>query len=141
MAYVDYTYYTDVYFGASLEADDWNRYEARAEEAIDLLCRGRIASGEIASNSPAVQTLVRKAICAQIEYYIENGIEVAVGGIKDSGFTVGKVTVHGASGAAAKAATGAQTMISPQAIAFLEQTGLINPAVGSVGVPGFWGWF
>lgn len=141
MAYVDETYYTGTYIGVSVDSSDFPRYEARAEEVIDLLIRGRIASGGMASCPPEVQTAVQKAICAQIEYYVYNGIDVASGGISAAGFTVGKVSVSKGGGSSAALQTGAKTMISPQALALLEQTGLTNPAVGSVGIPGFWGWF
>lgn len=141
MAYVDSTYYTDIYIGVSVDPSDFPRYEARAEEIIDLLVRGRIASGEIASYPPDVQDKIRKAICAQIEYYVYNGIDVAATGVQTSGFTVGKVSVSKGSSASASVRSGAASMISPQAEALLAQTGLTNPAVGSVGVPGFWGWF
>lgn len=141
MAYVDQTYYEGTYLGVAVDSTDFPRYELRAEEVIDLFIRGRIASGELASSPQAVQDAVRKAICAQIEYYVYNGLDVASAGVTSAGFTVGKVTVHAGTGSASKASTGAKTMISPQAAAFLEWTGLTNPAVGSAGIPGFWGWF
>ena len=141
MAYVDQTYYSGTYLGVSVDPADFPRYEARAEEIIDLLIRGRISSGESASFSPDLALKVKNAICAQIEYYVYNGIDIAATGVQATGFTVGKVSVSKGSSGSASARSGAGSMVSPQAEALLAQTGLTNPAVGSVGVLGFWGWF
>ena len=53
----------------------------------------------------------------------------------ENSFTVGKVSVTGG-GAAAR--SGGASMISPQAVAYLEQTGLLNPAVPVAGARGWW---
>ena len=53
----------------------------------------------------------------------------------ENSFTVGKVSVTGG-GAAAR--SGGASMISPQAVAYLEQTGLLNPVVPVAGNRGWW---
>ena len=45
----------------------------------------------------------------------------------DNGFTVGKVSVHGRSGASASGSMSGN--IAPLAQMYLEQSGLLNPAV------------
>lgn len=131
MAVVDYEYYTSTYIGdpAVTEAD-FPRMEARAEDIINQLIRYK--------DVPAMwQDAYKSAICAQIDYYAIYGIDLAAGGIASAGFTVGKVSVSGPSGAGM---TGAVSMVAPAARAYLEQTGLMNPSVPVSGWPRPWLW-
>jgi hypothetical protein len=86
-------------------------------------------------------TAVQKAICAQVEYFQEYGIGVAIYGKEaGGGFTVGKVSVN--NGSSTAAASGARSMIAPAVYVYLEQTGLLNPAVPVAGMPPqYWGWW
>ena len=134
MAYVDYNYYTNTYRGDTISQTDFPRYEERAEELIDAVTRYRVAEMGLTAFPARVQALIQKAVCAQINYYVEYGLAVALTGQDGGGFTVGKVTVlqhYGGSGG-----TGAATMLCPQALTLLEQTGLLDPAV-----PVFDGWW
>ena len=129
MAVVDYEYYTSTYIGdpAVTEAD-FHRMEARAEDIINQLIRYK--------EVPTMwQDAYKSAICAQIDYYAIYGIEAASAGLMENSFTVGKVSVTGG-GAAAR--SGGASMIAPQAVAYLEQTGLLNPAVPVAGARGWW---
>lgn len=129
MAVVDYEYYTSTYIGdpAVTEAD-FPRMEARAEDIINQLIRYK--------EVPTMwQDAYKSAICAQIDYYSIYGIEAASAGLMENSFTVGKVSVTGG-GAAAR--SGGASMIAPQAVAYLEQTGLLNPAVPVAGARGWW---
>lgn len=135
MALVTSTYYTTVYIGEPIAADDFARYEARAEDQI--LGLTGLTAAQVAGLPSELLEAVRKAICSQMEYLWEYGITVATFGKSGSGFTVGKVSVQdGASGAAA---AGARSMISPGAIAYLERTGLLNPSVATLGEPWLYG--
>lgn len=120
MPYVDRTYYYDTYYGAAVDTADFPRYEKRAEEVINRLTRNRIADTGIASYTAAEQETIKNAVCAQIEYYAYNGIDAASSGAISESFTVGKVSVSGGRPA------GKSSMISPQAVAFLEPTGLMS---------------
>lgn len=139
MAIVTYEYYTGCYMGEAIAADDFPRYEAKAERLITQITHGRAA--KFAALPAFQQQAIQEAICGQIEYYELMGLDVSIAGEMSSGWTVGKVRVDG--GSAAKA-TGAVSMVSPSAIAALEQTGLLNPQVETVGeparVPYPWGW-
>lgn len=139
MAIVDYAYYTGTYMGEPIAEADFPRAEAKAERIITQITHGRAA--HYAALPPAYQAAIRDAICAQVEYYGLMGLDVSVAGEMSSGWTVGKVHVNGGS---TNKATGAVSMVSPSAIAALEQTGLMNPQVHTVGDPpmvGFpWGW-
>lgn len=127
MPYITENYYSNTYYGIAVPIGAFNQYEARAEEIINEATRYRVYNDGISSFPALIQTLIQKAVCAQIEFYVTQGIEVAQGGILGEGFTVGKVSVTGGS----KALVGKTSMISPQTVSFLEQAGLLNPAVSS----------
>lgn len=131
MALVDYDYYTDTYMGEAITAEDFPRYEARAEDAILILINK--TADEAALLPEAVLAAVDKAICAQIEYLYEYGMSISVYGKEaGGGFTVGKVSVNngGTTGAA-----GIKSMLAPAVYAYLEQTGLLNPQVDTGAEP------
>jgi hypothetical protein len=77
--------------------------------------------------------MYRLAVCSQIDFLAINGVESISSG-EEAGFSVGKVRVDGKSKASAGGAMSAS--ISPAAIVYLEQTGLMNPQV-----PTFDGWW
>lgn len=142
MALVTYTFYTDTYHGEAIAEADFPRYDARAEELIlGLINKTEEEAEALEEDLPAWLTAIRKAICAQIEYFQEYGIGVAVYGKEaGGGFTVGKVSVNNGSGSAA--ASGSRSMIAPVVYTYLERTGLLNPAVQVQGMPPqYWGWF
>ena len=129
MAAVTFEFFANTYHGdpAVTEAA-FPRLEARAEDAVNALIRFRAVPAQF-------ETLYQKAICAQIDYYAIYGIEAASAGLMENSFTVGKVSVTGG-GAAAR--SGGASMIAPQAVAYLDQTGLLNPAVPVSGARGWW---
>lgn len=138
MALVTLVYYKDTYYGETIAAADFPCYEARAEDLILGLIRKTAA--EAAALPEATRTAVQKAICAEIEYLWEYGITVATFGKSGSGFTVGKVSVQ--DGSSQGAAAGPRSMIAPAVYVYLEQTGLLNPAVATAGEPPqVWGWW
>lgn len=133
MAIVSYEFYTNSYMGEPVENTDFPRYDLRAESLIRSITKG--ATDRFESFPENIQEAIKNAICAQIEYFGIYGLEIAITGKQDSGFTVGKVSVT--SGASAKA--GASAMVSPLVISFLEQTGLLGPQVETAREP-YWGW-
>ena len=129
MAAVSYEFFKATYVGdPSVTETDFPRLEARAEDAVNALIRFRAVPAQW-------EKQYQKAICAQIDYYAIYGIEEASAGLMENSFTVGKVSVTGG-GAAAR--SGGVSMIAPQAVAYLEQTGLLNPAVPVAGARGWW---
>ena len=79
-----------------------------------------------------IPTLYKKAVCAQIDFLAINGTD-SLNETATAGFTVGKVTIHG------RATSGGgklQESVSPLALGYLEQTGLMNPQV-----PTYEGWW
>lgn len=138
MAIVNYTYYTTVYMGEAIAETDFPKAEKKAERLITQITHGRAADYDALPT--VLQTAIKDAICAQVEYYGLMGIDVSIAGEMSSGWTVGKVRVDGGN---SNKATGAVSMVCPAAIAALEQTGLLNGQVQTFGdpfiVPPFWG--
>lgn len=139
MAIVTYSYYKDTYLGEPIASDDFPQAELKAERLITQITHGRAAN--YAALPAFQQAAIRDAICAQVEYYSIMGTDVSVSGETSTGWTVGKVRIDG--GLKGKD-TGAASMVCAAAIAALEQTGLMNPQVPTLGDPPIapwpWGW-
>ena len=134
MAIVDYNYYSVTYGGEPIAETEFNRANIKAERIIRQITRGRAAEDTFAALPGFIQTAVKEAICAQIEYYAEVGTGVSVNGEAASEWTVGKVHIGGGRQDSGQA-TGASTMVCAAAYSALEQTGLLEPSVPTLGEP------
>ena len=134
MGCVDYTFYSTVYMGNDADQTSFPALCARALDVIGAVTHW--ADDTVISKLPVMaQVLYKKAVCAQIDFLAINGLDV-LNETETNGFTVGKVTVHGKS-YADKAGSGKMSEnISPLAVLYLEQTGLMNPQL-----PCFEGWW
>lgn len=132
MGVVDYTFYTEVYMGTDVDETSFPALCARASDVIGAVTHW-VDDATILKLPELFQTLYKKAICAQIDFLSINGID-SLNETETAGFTVGKVTVHGRS---ANQRGGKLTeSISPLAIGYLEQTGLMNPQIPTL--EGWW---
>lgn len=130
MAIVDAAYYITQYMGQEATECEFPALAARAEDVIGAMTRWRVTADTIATLPAQVQTLYKKAICAQVDFFALNGMESAVGeGNSGRGWTVGKVSVSGKSGSEVSRAGALSGAVSPLALSYLEQTGLLNPSV------------
>ena len=127
-AIVDYQYYTDTYMGSEADSTSFPALYAHASRIIGLLTRFRVTEETFQGFSSQIRTMIQLAICSQIDFFAINGTEVMNGGDGGGGFTVGKVTVHGSGNSSGKAGA-MSAYISPAALSYLEQTGLMNPQV------------
>ena len=128
-AIVDYTFYSTVYMGTEADQASFPALCARASDIVGAMTRWAVNETNISALPEHVQTLYRKAICAQVDFFAVNGLDsVSISAGSDTGFTVGKVSVHGRSGASASGSM--SNNIAPMTQMYLEQTGLLNPAVG-----------
>ena len=137
MGVVDYTFYSSVYMGDA-EQSAFPLLNARASDVIGALTGWAIDCSTISKYPATIQTLYKKAVCAQIDFFYLNGVEI-VNDSGNGGFTVGKVTVHGKGTSYGKAKDTGGAMsesVSPMAIAYLERTGLMNPQVPTA--EGWW---
>ena len=129
MAIVDLAYYKTVYLGQEATDCDFPALEARAEDVIGVMTRWGATADTIADLPPFQRTLVKKAVCAQIDFFSVNGLDCITGNTDGPGFTVGKVSVSGKSGSAIVRRGEMAEYVAPMAKAYLEQSGLMNPAV------------
>ena len=131
-AIVDYTFYSTVYQGTEADQTSFPALCANASRMIAAMARWQVSEENFPELPALTQTQYRLAICSQIDFLSLNGME-SINDTGGGGFTVGKVTVHG------KASNGAggvmSANISPAAVLYLEQSGLMNPSV-----PAFDGW-
>ena len=132
-AIVDFPFYYNVYMGTEADQASFPALYAHASRIIGAITRWQVNEDNFASFPENVQKLYKFAICSQIDYFGINGIE-SMNSSSTGGFTVGKVTVHEGSRASAGGAMSAN--ISPAAMLYLEQTGLMYPAVPAV--DGWW---
>ena len=130
-AIVDFTFYHDTYMGTEADATSFPALNAHASRVIANMTRWQVDETNFDELPSMIQTLYRLAICSQIDYLAVNGVESIYDGEDTVGFSVGKVRVDGKAKASAGGAMSAS--ISPAAISYLEQTGLMNPAVPVVG--------
>lgn len=129
-AIVDYTFYSTVYIGTEVEQTSFPALNAHASRVVGAMTRWQVDENNLDTYPSIVQTLYKLAICSQIDFLAINGVESISGG-EEVGFSVGKVRVDGKAKSNAGGAMSAS--ISPAAITYLEQTGLMNPAVPVVG--------
>ena len=129
-AIVDFTYYKDTYMGKEADATSFSALNAHASRVIAAMTRWQVDETNFDELPGIVQTMYRLAVCSQIDFLAINGVESISGG-EEVGFTVGKVRVDGKSKASAGGAMSAN--VSPAAISYLEQSGLMDPAVPVVG--------
>lgn len=130
-AIVDYAFYSTVYMGQEADEVSFPALCARAEDVVGAMTRWAVTVNNISEYPEQTQTLYRKAICAQADFFAVNGLDSVAGG-DSTGFTVGKVRVDGRAASGSMAAGSMSGHISPLAQMYLEQTGLLNPAVSVV---------
>ena len=125
-AVVDFAYYSGEYMGTEADQASFPALNAQASRIVGAMTRWQVNETTIDELPSLVQTLYRLAVCSQIDFLSINGVE-SINTDGNAGFTVGKVTIHGKSNANAGGAMSAN--VSPAALSYLEQTGLMNPAV------------
>ena len=130
-AIVDYTYYADTYMGTEADEASFPALNAHASRVIANMTRWQVDETTIDELPSLIQTMYRLAVCSQIDFLAINGVDSLTDGEGSVGFTVGKVRVDGRSKASVGGAMSAS--ISPAAISYLEQSGLMNPAVPVAG--------
>lgn len=132
MGMVDYEFYSTVYMGTDADQASFPALCARASDVIGAATHW-VDDATILRLPSLYVTLYKKAVCAQIDFLVINGTD-SLNESETAGFTVGKVTVQGKAGNSGGGRMSAN--ISPLAISYLEQTGLMNPQV-----PTFEGWW
>ena len=139
MGVVDFEFYTNVYKGEDATQASFPALCARASDVVGAMAHWAVDENTISRYHAKIQELYKKAVCAQIDFFALNGLE-SVNDSGGGGFTVGKVTVHGRQ-TAGNGGGSLAASIAPMAKMYLEQTGLLSPAVPCVSMPGLVGWW
>ena len=139
-AIVDYSFYSTVYVGQEADAASFPALCARAMDIVGAMTRWQVTEDSFPTFPTMTQTLYQKAICAQVDFFAVNGLDsVSISAGVDNGFTVGKVSVHGRSGAGITGSLSGS--VAPMALMYLEQSGLMNPSVPVISSATIGGWF
>ena len=126
-AIVDFTYYKDTYMGTEVDSTSFPALNAHASRVIASITRWQVDESNFDQLPSFIQTLYRLAVCSQIDFLAVNGVESLFDGEDSVGFSVGKVRVDGKQKASAGGAMSAS--ISPAALSYIEQSGLMYPGV------------
>ena len=126
--YVDEVFYKDDYEGTPVEAGNFSRLSKRASDIIDSLTDYQVPKIGLDKFSEHVQLLIKKACCAQIEYYQVEGIDLDVTGNTLSGqsASIGGVSHSSTSKQANR--------VAPNCLSYLEGTGLLRKRSVRIGV-------
>lgn len=136
-----YEFYTQTYLGKEVTAEEFPAVEAKAEDIIGAMVMWKVTEENFSNLPSLTQTLYKKAICAQADFFGVNGLDVVASTSNGPGFTVGKVSVSGKSGSDLVRKGAMADYIAPLALMYLEQTGLLNPAVPVAPSEPFLGWW
>jgi hypothetical protein len=129
MAYVDLAWYKSTYLGdASVGDTELARLLLRASDDITLQCPMALkdGGGELIDTSiltPRQLTLLKKSVCAQIEWYAKNGDDY------NDSQEVGGESIGSYSRQTNLTQNKRPGSLSPRASAYLEQSGLSSRAV------------
>lgn len=101
MAYADYTFYKEKYYGTAIAQEDFDRLAEKASDKLDTMTFDRLVSGLPADERAAMK--VQKAVCAVAEKLqeIEQAEKVARAGgyiTDESGNYVGNIVTSKSSG-------------------------------------------
>lgn len=131
-ALVDEAFYKDSFYGQAVPDGQWYRYEHAAEMVVNEICRGFFDAHGLADLQLATDsTRIKNAICAQIEFYVDQGgvtynERVASNAVAKS-FSIGNFSVTGDTGSVSELAK--TKAIDPRVYAYVRPTGLLYGGV------------
>ena len=102
MAYADYQFYTEKYYGDTVPESDFPKYEDRASDRIDMITFDRLADG--LPDDERSQTKIKKAVCAladtiyQIDQIKKASMETVGTVVREDGTVTGKAVSSVSSG-------------------------------------------
>ncbi|MGM0816044.1 MAG: hypothetical protein ACQEUO_11000 [Bacillota bacterium] len=132
MTYITPDYYNNDYMGAPAPTDkDLNRYIKRASDVIDQVTGYKLYGDKFDKLPDVIKDIVRKATAAQVEFYVVKGGDAALNAGENSmdSVSVGSFSYSGGSGGSDGDSGRNFGRISPSALSFLSQTGLLYRGV------------
>ncbi|MBT2688263.1 hypothetical protein J7I93_08725 [Bacillus sp. ISL-47] len=121
MPYIDQAFYNDVYKGTPMDAETFTKLEIRASDLIDRVTNYQLMGVDLSQQPSLIQTNVKKAVAAQIEYMYLEGGELSVHGGSPSSVSIGGFSYTEGSGV---------KIVSEMARNYLTPTGLLYMGVG-----------
>ncbi|WP_436375504.1 hypothetical protein [Cytobacillus sp. BC1816] len=121
MPYIDQAFYNDMYNGTPMDAETFNKLESRASDLIDMVTSYKLLVVDLSKEPTLVQTNVKKAVAAQIEYMYSEGGKLSVHGGSPSSVSIGCFSYT--EGSSVK-------KVSEMALSYLRPTGLLYMGVG-----------
>lgn len=103
MAYADYKFYTEKYYGDTVPESDFPKYVERASDRIDMITFDRLVDG--LPDDERSQTKIKKAVCAladaiyQIDQIKKASMETVGTVVREDGTVTGKAVSSVSSGA------------------------------------------
>lgn len=134
---VDRVWYDSKFYGLSVPDSSWDRYEHAAEAAVNELCHGYFDRWGLADLQLVTDVArVKNAICAQIEFYVDQGgvtaNERAASHDGAKSFTVGSFSMIKPT-TSADASVAADDAVDARVIRYLQPTGLLYGGVHQYG--------
>ena len=123
MPYVDYTFYRDTFQGRAADEAAFLECEIRACETIDNKTMYQVAQRGLSYYSAFAQDLIKKAVCAQIDYIVANGGVDSIDEQTGGSVSLGKFS-YNTPNASQSTQTLSNTLCS-SSINFLAPTGLL----------------
>lgn len=123
MSYIDKKYYDDEYSGEDIDNEHFERFNKRAEDVVNSLTDYQISKIGFDKLEPLQQELVKKAVCAQIEYFQVEGIEANITGISSAS---GSVSISGFSYSGQASSSRQTSRAAPSCLMYLDDAGLLR---------------
>ena len=127
MAYLSYAEYAAI--SGEVPFEDFPQFDKAAENIIDLETQYQI---DMTTLPLKIQSLVKKAVAAEIDYLNVYGLDVVYSGSKPQGFRVGEVSITNTTSTTHEVKF---SVLSPIAESILELTGLLSRHAHVVGDP------
>lgn len=128
MGYIDQTFYDTEYKGVTMDATTFAKLESRASDLVDMVTNYKLLGVDLESEPALIQTNVKKAVAAQVEFMYTDGGELSVHGGSPSSVSIGGFSYTEGSGASGGSA-GVQ-ILSDMSYRYLFPTGLLYMGVG-----------
>lgn len=126
MPYIDQAFYEDEYRGTPMDTETFTKLEMRASDLIDRVTNYQLMGVDLSQQPPLIQTNVKKAVAAQVEYLYSEGGELSVHCGSPSSVNIGNFSYTEGSGARGQAEV---RTISNLAYSYLVPTGLLYMGV------------
>jgi hypothetical protein len=124
--YINQAFYDDEYRGTPMDADTFTKLEIRASDLIDRVTNYQLMGVDLSQQPSLIQTNVKKAVAAQVEYMYSEGGELSVHGSSPFSVSVGNFSYSHGVGSSGKQES---RVVSEMSMNYLMPTGLLYMGV------------